>query len=109
MATDLYLLHLGRTQEYILYLLSFLSCVLSFCVVFLWRIRIRQQERGDDLIRTQTRFPDEIHEAIRHVGAAEGMSFNAALVRLVSQALEFRHEQLPTKLLSQLKDRPRTD
>ena len=60
------------------------------------------------MIRTQTRFPDEIHEAIRHVGAAEGVSFNAALVRLVAEALESHRDQLPMMLLSQLKDRPQT-
>ena len=61
------------------------------------------------MIRTQTRFPDEIHEAVRHVAAAEGQSFNSALIALVSQALESRHDQLPTMLLSRLRDRPQID
>jgi hypothetical protein len=61
------------------------------------------------MIRTQTRFPDAIYEAVRHVGAAEGISFNAALVSLISQALGSHRDQLPTKLLSQLKDQLRTD
>gem|GEM_PF-4221526 len=60
-------------------------------------------------IRTQVRFPDEIYSAVRHVAAAEHKSFNAALLGLLTQALEFHHEQLPTNLLLSLKGQQQTD
>jgi hypothetical protein len=61
------------------------------------------------MTRTQIRFPDALYTAIRHVAASEERSFNATLVALVAQALEFHREQIPMQLLSQLGDRLQTD
>lgn len=54
---------------------------------------------GDVIHRTQVRFPSDIYFRVRHVAAAMDISFNAAVMTLLQEALEGHHEQFPNPLL----------
>lgn len=62
-----------------------------------------------NIVRTQVRFPEALHLAVRHVAADTQASFNETLTALVFQALEAHHDRLPKKLLSQLEGLRPTD
>ncbi len=55
------------------------------------------------LVRTQIRIPEAVYSAVRHVAASTGRSANAAILDLLSEALESHHDQLPTSISSALK------
>lgn len=63
----------------------------------------------EKITRTQVRFPDAIYLAVRHIAAATNVSFNKALISLISQALESHHDQIPKSLLDQLTGQRETD
>jgi hypothetical protein len=44
-----------------------------------------------EMICTQTRFPKKLWLAVKHFGVDLGVSGNAALIRLVEEALEAHH------------------
>lgn len=58
----------------------------------------------DVIHRTQVRFPSDVYFQVRHVAAAMDVSFNAAVMNLLQEALEGHREQFPSPLLQNQED-----
>ena len=55
----------------------------------------------DVRVRTQVRLPDDVYYGVRYVAAGLDMSFNAAVIFLLREALEGHRELIPNLQSSQ--------